>query len=362
MFIRALAAVLFLLILPGPGGAGDLAIAPRSPFAVQFGDVSTFYNVLGVYVLPGQEIPITAYAPLSIEEYSLAAHGGVVTRTAPNRWTWKAPDHTGLYPLEIQRVGGLSGMTLNAFVMEPFAHLHKGRLNGYLIGSYPRPGSKHATAYQPPRGFIEVTRSTENTLISPHFKLGEFVTKQGGGYPRYVVLRELLPLKLEAILDEAHRRGIEARTFTNMSGYRTPAYNRGLGNVQLSRHQFGDASDIFVDDAPRDGRMDDLNRDGKMNVDDSRALAQIVEWMSVRQGNESLTGGLGVYESNPAHGPFVHVDARGFVAHWSGEGVTPDGHAPEPEPVTSESVIRSNTNPAMPIAIPSPRLEATPGP
>jgi len=30
----------------------------------------------------------------------------------------------------------------------------------------------------------------------------------------------------------------------------------------------------------------------------------------------SRTGGLGVYGSNAAHGPFIHVDVRGSKARW----------------------------------------------
>jgi hypothetical protein len=50
-----------------------------------------------------------------------------------------------------------------------------------------------------------------------------------------------------------------------MSGFRTPRYNKSGGNTggraNLSRHMYGDASDIFVDN-DGNGTMDDLNRDG----------------------------------------------------------------------------------------------------
>jgi hypothetical protein len=33
-----------------------------------------------------------------------------------------------------------------------------------------------------------------------------------------------------------------------------------------------------------------------------------------------LVGGCGIYPGNGAHGPFVHVDARGYRARWTGSG------------------------------------------
>ena len=29
-----------------------------------------------------------------------------------------------------------------------------------------------------------------------------------------------------------------------------------------------------------------------------------------------MLGGLGAYDRTASHGPFVHVDVRGFLAHW----------------------------------------------
>ena len=47
-----------------------------------------------------------------------------------------------------------------------------------------------------------------------------------------------------------------------MSGYRTPFYNRSIGNqTRFSRHVYGDAADIYADD-DGDGKMDDLDGDG----------------------------------------------------------------------------------------------------
>jgi uncharacterized protein YcbK (DUF882 family) len=102
-----------------------------------------------------------------------------------------------------------------------------------------------------------------------------------------------------------------------MSGFRTPAYNaRGVGaggRARDSRHQYGDAADVFVDN-DRDGWMDDLNRDGRIDLRDADvivAAAERVEWRHAQ-----LVGGVGRYRATSAHGPFVHIDVRGHRARW----------------------------------------------
>jgi hypothetical protein len=116
-----------------------------------------------------------------------------------------------------------------------------------------------------------------------------------------------------------------------MSGYRTPYYNRAIGNsTTYSRHLWGDAADIFVDTNPRDGEMDDLNRDGMENFRDAKILYDIVNDIYAPRIQRLLTsglvyeprlqrlftGGLARYPETDAHGPFVHVDVRGIYTRW----------------------------------------------
>ena len=67
-------------------------------------------------------------------------------------------------------------------------------------------------------------------------------------------------------------------------------------------------------DGNGDGRMDDLNRDGRVNSRDAKLLAKVLE--GVEQEHGELVGGLGVYPATRSHGPFVHVDVRGVPARW----------------------------------------------
>jgi hypothetical protein len=106
---------------------------------------------------------------------------------------------------------------------------------------------------------------------------------------------------------------------TVMSGFRTPQYNaqgvgRKGGRAKDSRHQFGDAADVFVDNN-RDGRMDDLNHDHRVDSRDAKVIVAAVE--RVERAYPDLAGGGGIYRATRAHGPFAHIDARGWRARWS---------------------------------------------
>jgi hypothetical protein len=85
--------------------------------------------------------------------------------------------------------------------------------------------------------------------------------------------------------------------------------------VQYSRHVYGDAADIFVDE-DGDGMMDDLNGDGKIDYRDAAVLYDIIDGLVTETWYAPFVGGLGRYRKTANHGPFVHVDARGFKARW----------------------------------------------
>jgi hypothetical protein len=269
-------------------------------------------------------VPLSV-APAAQESESFLAEGpaGSLRQTGGASWVWTAPKSEGLYTVRVTQrpriaEGGVERtITLNAFVLhrlDPGAET----VGGYRIGRYPeRAALKGARtdAYRAPLGVLEVTETNREVRLAPHFTLGQFVCKQGSGWPKFVVLREPLLLKLEALLEAANARGWEAETFTVMSGYRTPAYNRGLGNVSLSRHLYGDAADVFID-RNGDGNMDDLNGDGRVDRADALALHGLFAEAERDASLAPYIGGIGVYDSTPAHGPYVHVDARGFRARW----------------------------------------------
>lgn len=245
--------------------------------------------------------------------FALDAGAGTVQRLAAQRWRWTAPGKPGGYTLEIRRGDG-AAMRFTALVAMPRQSLRGGALNGYLIGDYPQhPGGLEV--YRAPRDFVEINARTAALPLTPRLTLGQFVCKQKASGPRYVTLRERLPLALEAALDRFGRAGIAASGLTVMSGYRTPHYNRRLGSSRFSRHQWGDAADVFIDE-DGNGVMDDLNGDGRHDRGDAALLVRILEAARTDPDWQRFTGGLSAYPPNPYHGAFVHLDTRGFRARW----------------------------------------------
>ncbi|MBN2721151.1 MAG: hypothetical protein JXR72_08620 [Proteobacteria bacterium] len=301
----------------GPGAGAFERPAAYSPgkaaFSVRFQEETSAYRVIGVYVLPGESVGIEVLDAGSRDSYTLQNSAGLLSRESDRRWNWVAPSEHGLYPVVVSNDSSGETITMNIFVMIPYSRLSGECIEGYRIGSYPDKPYKNRSIYETPKGFIEVTRENKDTLVSPHFRLSQFLCKQQSDYPKYLILKERLLIKLELILEEVNRQGHEAGTFSILSGYRTPHYNRAIGNVDYSLHLWGGAADIFIDEDPRDGVMDDLNGDGKFNRLDAAVLYRLIDCKICR---EDLSGGLGNYGATQSHGAFVHVDVRGTPARW----------------------------------------------
>jgi hypothetical protein len=287
----------------------------KADFAVRVRGNEWSYRVMAVPILPGETVSLRTLPGHPAQRLVVESDAGALKNTAFNWWEWKAPDQPGIVSLQVLDAGSLHSMTLNAFVLTPARKVTAKKLNGYTIGDYPARPYRDQPIYLPPKGFIEVTEENLDTPVSPHFTLRQFLCKQAGEFPKYVVLNELLLLKLETLLAELNLRGYPAKTFHVMSGYRTPSYNRAIGNGAYSLHQWGLAADVFVDE-DGDGVMDDLNGDGRVDYRDAQVLARIVEELHLREDCTDLLGGLACYEKSVAHGPFVHVDVRGRKARW----------------------------------------------
>ena len=289
--------------------------ADRSDLDLHFGAQPVPYRVMGVFALPAEDVSVEIGA--GVPGYRLEASNGTVRDLGGNRWSWVAPASSGTAVLRVRRPDGTEAVTLNAFVMVPYAEMKRGSLNGYEIGEYPAPRAGRSDLYMRPRGFVAITAETQKIQLSPHFQLGQFACKSGAGLPKYAVVQPRLLLRLEGLLETANREGIHAHTFQVMSAYRTPRYNRSIGNVTtFTRHQYGDAADIFVDEQPVDGRMDDLNHDGRFDRGDALVLSRMAAETENVPEDGGVKGGLSAYEPNRSHGPFVHVDTRGYVARW----------------------------------------------
>lgn len=213
----------------------------------------------------------------------------------------------------------MHGESLVVVTLEPFAVQQRSLVNGYRVGQWPRNVISSGDArYDRPAGYITVTPENESTAVSKRFRLRDFLTHdQAAVWPKVLVLQTALLDKLELVGDQLHADGLPSALHI-MSGFRTPQYNaRGVGakggRATQSRHMFGDAADVIVD-ANGDGRMDDLNGDGRITIRDARVLLAAAE--GIERKHPELVGGLSAYPATSAHGPFVHIDARGVRARW----------------------------------------------
>jgi len=230
-------------------------------------------------------------------------------------------------PEEVDRaLGAISDFAQVTLI--PFSAKQRGRIGSYLLGSWPGehggrgPAKAPKERYANPKGFIQVTQQNLDTRVSEHFRFRDFLTKnQPTVWPKYLVLETRLIDKLELVLEDLASRGVNVAGVKVMSGFRTPSYNEGGGNTAgragLSRHMYGDAADIYIDN-DGNGSMDDLNRDGRVDVRDARFIEESVN--RLEREYPELIGGTGVYVACCGHGPFIHIDTRGYRARWTGSG------------------------------------------
>jgi hypothetical protein len=304
-----LAAVCVALLAARGGAASDEACdgspATRGPnFALKFGDEVSPLPLVATSVMPGAEVELEAVLTEQPVRFEAAADGGSLERVAADRWRWRAPSEPGASILRVTE--GISGTAacLRVFVLRPYAG--EETLEGFHVGAYP-PGTA-------PPGLIRVDERMVDLPVSPHFRLGQFLARQEGGFPKYLVLRTRLLLALEAIASGLREKGGE--NLAVMSGYRTPHYNAEIGNTTTtSRHLFGDAADVYVD-RNADGRMDDLDGDGQVSDADAQLLYRWIDEMSAQPWYKPFVGGLSLYPTAPHRGPFVHVDVRGQSVRW----------------------------------------------
>jgi hypothetical protein len=203
-------------------------------------------------------------------------------------------------------------------VLRDFGSKSGAQVGQYRVGFWPdERGRRRNDAYGNPTGFIEVTEENQDTYVSEHFRLRDFLTKnQREVWPKYLVLDERLVDKLELVITELRRSGYTADRLTVISGFRTPDHNRAVrasGASADSRHQFGDAADVIVD-SDGNGKMDDLTKDGRVNARDIALFVGAVE--RVEAMHPDLVGGLGIYRPTTYTSGYLHIDVRGQRIRW----------------------------------------------
>ncbi|MDB4951364.1 MAG: hypothetical protein JWM27_4013 [Gemmatimonadetes bacterium] len=232
----------------------------------------------------------------------------------------QAPPEPGIWNLVLRMRDAVKPVADLYYATEvPLSEKHGGRVGGYMVGSWPfEAGGAPKPVYTPPHGLIEVTRENLGTPISEHFTLGDYITKgQNDVWPKYVVISPRVLDKVELTIQEMEAEGHRVKHVFVVSAFRTPNYNVSggdpSGRAGLSRHMYGDAMDVVIDN-DGDNLMDDLNGDGRVDVRDARVLGHAAEM--VEEKYPDLVGGIGIYAPTGAHHGFVHIDTRGFRARW----------------------------------------------
>jgi len=313
MYIRWLATGTVTVALSAALGVA----ATRTRAAVELPATARVLPITGAERLP----PRPSHEPIVLGDTMLGASGALRAHfasraevaalslgdTAPSIVSWPVP-------------GGVDGHPFTLLPTRPFRTKLGSWIDNYLLGYWPAERHRiRESAYANPSEFIEVTPANEDTYVSEHFRLRDFLTHdQSRVWPKYLVLREALLDKLELVLQDLAQHGIDTSHVVVLSGFRTPAYNLALGDAsgraRESRHQYGDAADIIID-ADGNGRMDDLNLDGRVDEGDVRVIERAVE--RVERRYPELSGGLGLYDAMGPHGPFAHIDVRGEVKRWT---------------------------------------------
>jgi hypothetical protein len=291
-------------------GTDALRTAPSSGTRIELQAVPRFVERLFVPVMPEttNTFSVAAEAVQEVLEapagYTLDLHNGGLVIEAP------AGEASGYARV---RLGGRE-VTLTLVNLIPADRMQNGVLDGYRVGAYREP-LKGLESYSKPLGFMRLTEENGGLWVSDHYRMRDFQCKLDGD-SKFLILRTEALIKLELLQHELAARGIDFDRFTIMSGYRTPYYNSRIGNeTSYSRHLYGDAMDIYID-RNADGKMDDINNDGRIDANDAKFLQSIAAGLDESRDWGWLKGGAGVYHANAAHGPYLHVDARGYVARW----------------------------------------------
>lgn len=117
---------------------------------------------------------------------------------------------------------------------------------------------------------------------------------------QYLFINVKVLEKLLALSEQLETKGLKPNFYIS-SGFRNPVYNGVVNGATCSRHQYGDALDIYIGQ--------DYNDDGVVNKKDRDLVHQLLESTIIKSA-----GGLGTYKSSTQ---VIHFDTRGYRARWN---------------------------------------------
>jgi hypothetical protein len=268
------------------------------------------------------------------------AAAGLIKSSASSSVVWEAPQQPGLYKLGLTVEESFTGnwasgeevksdpvvgkQELLVFVQYAFDRAGSGVIEGYPIGIYPNetapnaPGivQRHADKYAPPKWFVKVTAETGRLQLSPHFRLGDFASPGETGKDHFIAVKPELIAYLEEVWNAAIREYGPSARVVILRAYLSPfewqrLFQKGAAYTTFTRFQYGDAAALIID-LDGSGRLGDLNRDGKVDLEDAKVLATLLVKV---QDNLKLKGEVlevaKPIEPDWPETPYVAADLRG---------------------------------------------------
>jgi hypothetical protein len=199
-----------------------------------------------------------------------------------------------------------------------------------VIGTYPNPDTAkswrvrmHKGFFNPPRYWMKISARNEKLQISPHVLVGQmvgFITEKDRSKPKRRHIHWFPPnrplvYKLELLSRELARKGVKFKRLAINSCFRAPYYNRRIGGSSFSRHIYGDAADVMIDE-DGDEVCDDITGDGTADQKDGLVIGQALR--RLENAGAVKVGGTGVYgfDGKGSVRSYCHFDSRGYVTRW----------------------------------------------
>lgn len=309
--------ILFLVLISSCSVSAGSFSEEHADFSVVYDDLKIPLKTFSIFVMPWEDIEIKIAEEDRNQQYLIEL--GSKKYESGSSFSWKAHGESGHYPVTIREknsTGENSKIKLNVFVLHPYSEKEGEYMHGFRIGNYPEASADKKEEYSKPEGFLKIDKSLLDLNLTPHFKMEQFLTNQSDKLPQFIAIKESILLKLECFLAEVNNAGYNAETFGIVSFYRSPYFNKKIGNgTHYSRHIYGDAVDIYIDNSGNEW-MDDLNGDEKTDIADANLLFDLACEFDKKDKNSALQGGVGSYDENGVRGPFIHIDTRGVHTTW----------------------------------------------
>lgn len=338
--------------------------APPIPISLRNWKVQSKWTEVERRLVPGQVLFVPAGAAFSVLAEPMGAKGMFVERAGSSTWDheggelnpphegngfWAqealAPQQPGLYQLiwkdlndDTTTLHSLQVVVTGKAELSTRGDRTTVKVDGKSIGQYLDPAKspvkrvrENAHLYRPPQYFTSIQNGLEQLKLGPDFELGNLIAYKdyygSDGKKVYTTQRhtDILPPradlidKLVKLRQRLRDKGVKVTRFWITSGFRTPDYNKSIGGAAYSRHCFGDAVDLCIDE-DNDKHMDDLNGDGRLDRKDGIIIADACRELEAE--GAVVPGGIGVYEwgGEESVRSHVHIDCRGYVSRWGTAG------------------------------------------